>query len=83
MKDILKIARFLENTRSKKDSETIDYISQKYADGDIQNFFKLGINKDFLLSEFGKILSKKEVKIPSEEEEEMKDFFKRLSKAVK
>lgn len=83
MKDILKIAKFLEERKSDKDSRTIDYISQKYADGDIEAFFKLGINKDFILSEFGEFSQKKGVKITSEEEEEMLDFFKKLSNAIK
>ena len=83
MKDILKIAKFLEERKSDKDSKTIDYISQKYADGDIEAFFKLGINKDFINSEFGELTNKKIAKVPSEEEEDMIKFFKKLSAAIK
>lgn len=83
MKDLLKIANFLEKNGKKKDSNLIDYISEKYADGDLASFFKKGMQKDFLASEFNrrspKRRGKQELLPPSEEEEETEELLKSLS----
>lgn len=83
MKDLLKIANFLEKNGKIKDSNLIDYISEKYADGDLASFLKKGMQKDFIISEFGrrslKRKGKQEMLPPSEEEEETEELLKSLS----
>lgn len=83
MKDLLKIANFLEKNGKIKDSNLIDYISEKYADGDLASFLKKGMQKDFLASEFNrrapKRRGKQEFLPPSEEEEETGELLKSLS----
>lgn len=87
MKDLLKIANFLEKSGRMKDSNLIDYISEKYADGDLTSFFKRGLQKDFLASEFNKKPSKKRRKnefFPhSDEQEETEELLKSLDKSLK
>lgn len=53
IKDLLRIADFLDKSGHIKDANLIDYISEKYADGDLRSFFKRGMTKDFLNSEYG------------------------------
>ena len=83
MKDLLKIANFLEKSGRIKDSNLIDYISEKYADGDLSSFFKMGMQKDFIISEFGRRSpmrrGKQEALPPSEEEENTEELLKSLS----
>jgi hypothetical protein len=87
MKDLLKIASFLEKNGRIKDSNLIDYISEKYADGDLTSFFKKGMQKDFIASEFNRRSQKKrgkgELLPPTEEEEETEELLKSLSASLK
>ncbi len=54
MKDLIKIADFLDKNGRTKDANLIDYISSKYAGDDLGTFFKKGLDKDFIDSEFGR-----------------------------
>lgn len=53
MKDLIKIADFLDKSGRVKDANLIDYISMKYAGDDFSTFFKKGMDKDYMNSEFG------------------------------
>ena len=87
MKDLLKIANYLEKSGRLKDLSLITYISEKYADGDIISFFENGLEKDFMKSEFGKTLIKKRSKqeraINSDEESETEELLKSLYDGIK
>lgn len=86
IKDFMRIANFLDKSGRTKDAAIIDYISQKYADGDLREFFKKGMEKDFIDSEFGKKFSKRRVNLfnndRSIEEEETEELLKSLSKTL-
>jgi hypothetical protein len=87
MKDLLKIANFLEKSGRMKDSNLIDYISEKYADGDLTSFFKRGMQRDYISSEFGKKTGKRRGKqdysVVSDEEELTEELLKSLHQSLK
>ena len=86
IKDLMRIADFLDKSGRTKDAGIIDYISMKYADGDLKEFFKRGMDKDFFDSEFGRKFSKRRVNLFNEdksiEEEEAEELLKSLSKTL-
>jgi hypothetical protein len=86
IKDLMRIADFLDKSGRTKDAGIIDYISMKYADGDLKEFFKRGMEKDFIDSEFGRKFSKRRVNLFNEdksiEEEETEELLKSLSKKL-
>ena len=86
IKDLMRIADFLDKSGRTKDTGIIDYISMKYADGDLKEFFKRGMEKDFIDSEFGRKFSKRRVNLFNEdksiEEEETEELLKSLSKTL-
>jgi hypothetical protein len=86
IKDLMRIADFLDKSGRTKDAGIIDYISMKYADGDLKEFFKRGMDKDFFDSEFGKKTAKRRAQIlemnRSLEEEETEELLKSLNKSL-
>jgi hypothetical protein len=86
IKDFIRIANFLDKSGRTKDAEIIDYISLKYADGDLKEFFKKGLERDFFDSEFGKKAMKRRTHLlnldKSLEEEETEELLKSLSKTL-
>ncbi len=85
LKDLVRIADFLDKSGRTKDANLIDYISQKYADGDLREFFKKGMQKDFIQSEFGRGFSKKSSaiyeEIPELEREETEELLRSLNES--
>jgi hypothetical protein len=83
IKDFFKIADFLDKSGRTKDSNTIDYIAMKYAGGDLKDFFKRGMHKDYLDTEFGKKVARKKYGVVerehSLEEDETEELLKSLS----
>lgn len=89
IKDLLRIADFLDKNGYMKDANLIDYISEKYADGDLKAFFKRGMTKDFLYSEYGnrktRGLNKRasiSEEISEEEAAETEELLKSLMKSL-
>jgi hypothetical protein len=86
IKDLMRIADFLDKSGRTKDANLIDYISMKYADGDLKEFFKRGMDKDFFDSEFGKKTAKRRTQLieadRSLEEEETEELLKSLNKSL-
>jgi hypothetical protein len=86
IKDLMRIADFLDKSGRTKDAGIIDYISMKYADGDLKEFFKRGMDKDFFDSEFGKKTAKRRTQLIEEdrslEEEETEELLKSLNKSL-
>ena len=86
IKDLMRIADFPDKSGRTKDAGIIDYISMKYADGDLKEFFKRGMDKDFFDSEFGKKTAKRRTQLieadRSLEEEETEELLKSLNKSL-
>ena len=86
LKDLVRIADFLDKSGRTKDANLIDYISQKYADGDLREFFRKGMQKDFIQSEFGKKNLKKasyiDETIPPDEMEETERLLASLHQSL-
>lgn len=86
LKDLVRIADFLDKSGRTKDADLIDYISQKYADGDLKEFFRKGMQKDFIQSEFGKRNLKKasyiDERIPADEIEETERLLDSLHESL-
>lgn len=83
IKDLMKIAGFLDKTGRTKDANFIDYIAEKYAGGDLTDFFQNRMQKDFMASEFGSKIRGKIRPPPSLEEEDTEELLKSLSAALK
>jgi hypothetical protein len=82
IKDLMRIADFLDKSGRTKDASLIDYISMKYADGDLKAFFKKGMHKDYLDTEFSRKIQKKARQVEREhslEEDETEELLKSLS----
>jgi len=82
IKDLMRIADFLDKSGRTKDANLIDYISMKYADGDLKEFFKKGMHKDYLDTEFSRKIQKKAKQVEREhslEEDETEELLKSLS----
>lgn len=86
LKDLVRIADFLDKSGRTKDADLIDYISQKYADGDLKEFFRKGMQKDFIQSEFGKRNLKRasyiDERIPADEIEETERLLASLHESL-
>lgn len=82
IKDIMKIAGFLDKTGRTKDSNFIDYIAEKYAGGDLSEFFHNKMQKDFMASEYGTRPHKRRIE-PSREEGDTAELLRGLSVALK
>lgn len=83
IKDLMKIASFLDKTGRAKDANFIDYIAEKYAGGDMSDFFANKMQKDFLASEYGPTPSRKKYAAISAEELSTDALLKSLSIALK
>jgi hypothetical protein len=83
IKDLMKIASFLDKTGRTKDANFIDYIAEKYAGGDLSDFFANKMQKDFLKSEYGATNSRKKYALVSAEEVRTNVLLKSLSIALK
>lgn len=86
IKDLIRIADFLDKSGKQKDANLIDYISQKYAGGDLKGWMKEGYHRDFLDTEFGKTNFKKssyiKEEIPDEEKEETEELLNSLMESL-
>lgn len=83
IKDLMKIASFLDKTGRTKDADFIDYIAEKYAGGDLSDFFANKMQKDFLASEYGHSNQRKKYATISAEEHSTSALLKSLSIAIK
>lgn len=83
IKDLMKIASFLDKTGRTKDANFIDYIAEKYAGGDLSDFFANKMQKDFLASEYGPASSRKKYAAISAEELSTDALLRSLSVALK
>lgn len=83
IKDLMKIASFLDKTGRTKDANFIDYIAEKYAGGDMSDFFHYKMQKDFLKSEYGSARNTKKYGAQSQEEWSTNELLKSLSIVLK